>query len=178
VCKSCKARNENCTPSTVARTNQITCLTCHHLKKGCSRVARYMLQKFEETWEKAELDIAAEDFYQWYPQVMRQQNLYIVQERDEIRAKKRASVKGKGKSKGKGKGGLYTATAFPSELQADSVGLRVSRTQIFWLCNTSIFPLTFSCLSGHFWSDLLVRWTFPLDDRWTFSKPAATVHWK
>ncbi|KIJ94456.1 hypothetical protein K443DRAFT_641629, partial [Laccaria amethystina LaAM-08-1] len=70
--------------------------------------------------------------------------------------------------------GLYAATAFLSGLRADSVGLRIFRTQFFLLCNPSNFPLTFRCLSGHFWSDLSVRRTFPLENRWTISKPAAT----
>ena len=61
-----------------------------------------MLQKFEATWEEAGLDIAAEDFYQWYPEVMKQQNPYVVREGDDNRSKKRASAKGKGKGKRKG----------------------------------------------------------------------------
>ena len=68
-------------------------------------------------------------------------------------------------------GGLYTPTAFLSGLQADSVGLRVSRIHIFLLFRHSIFPMIFRCLSGHFWSDHKVQRTFPMDFQWTNSKP-------
>jgi hypothetical protein len=44
------------------------------------------------------------------------------------------------------KGGLYTATAFPSGLRADSVGLRVCRTDIFLLCNPQQFSAHFPLL--------------------------------
>ena len=68
-------------------------------------------------------------------------------------------------------GGLYTPTAFPSRLRADSIGLRVSRMHIFLLFHHSIFPMIFRCLSGHFWSDHKVQRTFPMDFQWTNSKP-------
>jgi hypothetical protein len=37
-------------------------------------------------------------------------------------------------------------------------------------------PAIFRCLSRHFWLDLSVQRTFPSDDQWTLSKPAATIH--
>ena len=75
-------------------------------------------------------------------------------------------------------GGLYTPTAFPGGLRADSVGLRVSRIHIFLLFHHSIFPMIFRCLSGHFWLDHKVQQTFLTDFWWTKSKPIPIVHWK
>jgi hypothetical protein len=86
-----------CTP----RSNRITCLTCAQLKKGCSHVARYMLQKCGCTWEKAGLEVEEEDFYKWYPEIMKPQSPYVVREGDETKGKKRAAAKGKGKGKAK-----------------------------------------------------------------------------
>jgi hypothetical protein len=90
-----------CTPSTTPRLNQITCSTCAQLKKGCSRVARYMLQKCGGTWEKAGLEVEEEDFYKWYLEIMKPQSPYVVQEGDETKGKKHAVAKGKGKAKAK-----------------------------------------------------------------------------
>jgi len=70
--------------------------------------------------------------------------------------------------------GLYNATSFLSGLRPDSIGLWVCRTEIFLLCNSSKFPLSFCCLSRHFWLDLSVQWTFLTDFQWTNSKPAAS----
>ena len=58
----------------------------------------YLLQKCGETWEKAGLDIAEEDFYEWYSEVMKPQSPYVIQEGDKTKGKKHASAKGKGKA--------------------------------------------------------------------------------
>ena len=83
-----------------------------------------------------------------------------------------------GTEEGGKSGGLYTPTAFPGGLRADSVGLRVSRIHIFLLFHHSIFLMIFRCLSEHFWLDHKVQRTFPTDFRWTKSKPTPIVHWK
>jgi hypothetical protein len=88
-------------PSTTSRSNRITCSTCALAKKGCTRVARYMLQKCGGVWEKADLEIEEDDFYKWYPEVMKLQSPYVVREGDGTKGKKRASAKGKGKGKGR-----------------------------------------------------------------------------
>ena len=71
--------------------------------------------------------------------------------------------------------GLYTPTAFPSRLQVDSVGLRVSRIHIFLLFHHSIFPRIFQSWSDHFWPDQSVQRTFPMDCQWTNNKPATEM---
>ncbi|KIK02682.1 hypothetical protein K443DRAFT_5958 [Laccaria amethystina LaAM-08-1] len=99
VCKGCDAWEVACMPSTTQRSNQIMCLTCAQLKEGCSRVAQYMLQKCTGIWEKESLEIEEEDFYKWYPEVMKPQSPYIIREGDETKGKKCAAVKGKEKEK-------------------------------------------------------------------------------
>jgi predicted nucleic acid-binding Zn-ribbon protein len=60
-----------------------------------------MLQKCGGTWEKAGLEVDEEDFYKWYPEIMKPQSPYVVREGDETKGKKRAAAKGKGKGKAK-----------------------------------------------------------------------------
>jgi hypothetical protein len=62
-----------------------------------------MLQKCGGNWEKAGLEIEEEDFYKWYPDIMKPQSPYIVREGDETKGKKRAAAKGKAKGKAKAK---------------------------------------------------------------------------
>jgi len=88
-------------PSMAPQTNRITCSTCSQLKWGCSQVARYLLQKCGETWERAGLEIAEEDFYEWYWEVMKPHSPYVVKEGDETKGKKHVLVKGKAKAQAK-----------------------------------------------------------------------------
>jgi hypothetical protein len=60
-----------------------------------------MLQKCGGIWEKADLEVEEDDFYKWYPEVMKLQSPYVVREGDGTKGKKRASAKGKGKGKGR-----------------------------------------------------------------------------
>ena len=64
--------------------------------------------------------------------------------------------------------GLYTPTAFPSRVQADSIGLWVTRIDFFLLFDPSIFLMIICCLSRHFWPDHKVQRTFPMDFQWTW----------
>ena len=63
----------------------------------------------------------------------------------------------------------------PLLFQVDSVGLRVSRIHIFLLFHHSIFPMIFQSWSEHFWADLAVQRTFPMDCQWTDNKPATEM---
>jgi len=81
--------------------NRITCSTCSQLKRGCSWVARYLLQKCGETWERVGLEIMEEDFYEWYWEVMKPHSPYVVKEGDETKGKKHVLVKGKAKAQAK-----------------------------------------------------------------------------
>jgi len=55
-----------------------------------------MLLRCGGTWERAGLEFVEEDLSQWYWEVIKPKSPYVVQEGDDIRGKKRASVKGKG----------------------------------------------------------------------------------
>ena len=63
----------------------------------------------------------------------------------------------------------------PLLFQADSVGLRVSRIHIFLLFHHCIFLMIFQSWSEHFWVDLSVQRTFPMDCQWTDNKPATKM---
>ena len=63
----------------------------------------------------------------------------------------------------------------PLLFRADSIGLRVSRMDIFLLFHHSIFPRIFWSWSEHFWPDHSVQRTFPMDCQWTNNKPATEM---
>jgi hypothetical protein len=58
-----------------------------------------MLHKFAMTWKEMGLEIAEDDFLEWYPEVMKQQSSYIVQEAKDTGTPNPGDLEG-----GKGKG--------------------------------------------------------------------------
>jgi len=70
---------------------------------------------------------------------------------------------------------LVEVFMLPLLFQVDSVRLWAVRMEILLLCKCCNFPVSFRCLSRHFWSDLSVQQTFLTDFQWTNSKSASSL---
>ena len=63
---------------------------------------------------------------------------------------------------------IWGVSTLPLLFRVDSIGLWVTRIDFFLLFDPSIFLMIIHCLSGHFWLDHKVQWTFLTDFQWTW----------